>query len=190
MKRNSGFVLVGMPVGSKRESSAFTLIELLVVVAIVTLLVTIIMPTLGRALVLARRAICGTNLASAVKGMALYGTENNAKFPNRGYRDTTRFDVIGADLKNDPDSANSNSRNLFLAVRLGFINPDLLNCPATEDEPVDLTNSDGDIYYDFNCGTGSSYKSKLSYSYHLQFLSHEGGPRGYPLLQKSSADMA
>ena len=47
---------------ARRLSRGFTLVELLVVVAILALLITLLMPTLGRAKDLARSAICATNL--------------------------------------------------------------------------------------------------------------------------------
>ncbi|MHC4716091.1 MAG: type II secretion system protein, partial [Planctomycetota bacterium] len=55
--------------------SAFTLVELLVVVGIIALLVTILMPSLQRAMMLARMAVCGANLHHVYLGVRLYGEE-------------------------------------------------------------------------------------------------------------------
>lgn len=55
-----------------RRSRAFTLVELLVVVAIIALLVSILMPTLGRARDLARRQVCAATLHGHGKVLAMY----------------------------------------------------------------------------------------------------------------------
>lgn len=59
----------------------FTLIELLVVVAVIALLVTILLPSLGRARALAKRAACQSNLSSIAKALKLYGGEFNDSYP-------------------------------------------------------------------------------------------------------------
>ena len=59
----------------------FTLVELLVVVAIIALLVSILLPTLGRARELAKQSMCGGNLNGLGKGLAMYATEQNDAFP-------------------------------------------------------------------------------------------------------------
>ena len=63
-----------------KRSKGFTLVELLVVVGIISLLVMILMPTLTRARELAKQAICGANLNTLGKGVAIYMTEYD-KFP-------------------------------------------------------------------------------------------------------------
>ena len=62
---------------------AFTLVELLVVVGIIALLVTILMPTLGRALALARKATCASHINSFGKQIMLY-VQDNGTLPAHG----------------------------------------------------------------------------------------------------------
>jgi len=57
------------------------LVELLVVVAIIALLVSILLPTLGKAKEQARIVICLTNLKGLSTAFAYYGTENDGWYP-------------------------------------------------------------------------------------------------------------
>jgi len=75
-----------------RRAKGFTLIELLVVIAIIALLVTILVPSLGRARELARRAVCGANLNGLGKGLSLWNSD-----PERG-----GFPWIDTDCNNSP----------------------------------------------------------------------------------------
>lgn len=173
----------------KRKHHGFTLVELLVVVAIIALLVSILLPTLSRAKELTKRTICGTNLSGAAKSLYIYANDYDDRFPTRGFPNTVRFDVIGWELTSEKTNANSNSRNIFLAVRLGYIEPNMLTCPSTTDATADKASGSND-YYDFNVGNGSNYKNKLSYSYHLQFAGNTSGDVGYPIRSTSASGMA
>ncbi len=61
---------------------AFTLIELLVVVAIIALLISILLPSLGRAREQARELVCKTRLRELYHGHVLYSTDNRNRFPD------------------------------------------------------------------------------------------------------------
>ncbi|MFW6154307.1 MAG: type II secretion system protein [Planctomycetota bacterium] len=58
-----------------RQRKGFTLIELLVVVAIIALLVSILLPSLGRAKDLAMTIVCSARHQGAYKGWAFYGNQ-------------------------------------------------------------------------------------------------------------------
>jgi len=60
---------------------AFTLIELLVVVAIITLLVSILMPSLAKAKQMAKDVQCGAQLRNIGLGWQMYLTDSNETFP-------------------------------------------------------------------------------------------------------------
>jgi prepilin-type N-terminal cleavage/methylation domain-containing protein len=64
---------------------AFTLIELLVVIAIIALLLSILVPALGKAKEYAWRVICANNIRSQATGIRLYSEQNNGSIPlNQG----------------------------------------------------------------------------------------------------------
>jgi len=179
-----------------RDLRGFTIIELVVVVAIIALLATMLLPVLGQVRWVARRGVCMGQLRNATDGLLIYASSatNKGYLPTRGFKDA-RFDVIGSDLTSEKgwvdgsyDAADSNSRNLFLAVRLKHVQPGLLVCPNTEDKPA-ATSSGGQAHYDFDVDVGGTYENKLSYSYHLQFADRDGAP-GYPLTNSADTRMA
>jgi len=68
-----------------RTPNGFTLVELLVVVAIISLLVTILMPSLSRAMELARAAVCLSNIRHIGLGFSMYRAENDDYIPAEGH---------------------------------------------------------------------------------------------------------
>jgi prepilin-type N-terminal cleavage/methylation domain-containing protein len=63
------------------ESCGFTLIELLVVVAIIALLLSILLPSLGRAREQGKSAVCKANLRSIGQAFMMYAEENRGLWP-------------------------------------------------------------------------------------------------------------
>jgi prepilin-type N-terminal cleavage/methylation domain-containing protein len=59
----------------------FTLIELLVVISIITLLVSIIIPSLDKARLYSKQVTCMTNVAALCKGLSMYETANPGWLP-------------------------------------------------------------------------------------------------------------
>jgi prepilin-type N-terminal cleavage/methylation domain-containing protein/prepilin-type processing-associated H-X9-DG protein len=70
----------GQVAGGGRVRGGFTLIELLVVVAILVLLLSILLPGLGRARDQARGAVCGSNVRQLVLANITYAGENGGRY--------------------------------------------------------------------------------------------------------------
>ncbi|MBP7748010.1 MAG: prepilin-type N-terminal cleavage/methylation domain-containing protein [Phycisphaerae bacterium] len=73
----------------KRNGGAFTLIELLVVVAIIALLISILLPALGRARENTKTTMCTSNMRQAGIAFQFYGQDHRDQPPpNRATTDT------------------------------------------------------------------------------------------------------
>ena len=68
------------------KRKGFTLVELLVVIAIIALLMGILMPALAKVRAIARRLVCGTNLAAIGKSILIYANEQDEEYPVAGGR--------------------------------------------------------------------------------------------------------
>ena len=65
------------------RKKGFTLIELLVVIAIIALLMSIVMPSLGKAKVFARKIICRNNIRQQALGVMLYADDSDSWVPTQ-----------------------------------------------------------------------------------------------------------
>lgn len=64
-----------------RTKSAFTLIELLVVISIISLLIAILLPALGKARESSRRIACATKVRSLTQASIVYSLDYNGSLP-------------------------------------------------------------------------------------------------------------
>ena len=66
---------------SERFKTGFTLVELLVVIVIISFLLTLIVPAIGRAKDQSKMIICRSNQRSLLMGCLMYARENNSMLP-------------------------------------------------------------------------------------------------------------
>src|SRR5687768_9679296 len=67
-----------------QANRGFTLVELLVVIGIIALLVSMLLPALGRAKEQARRAACLSNLRQMGQALHMYANANKGHMPRTG----------------------------------------------------------------------------------------------------------
>ncbi|MCK4627654.1 MAG: type II secretion system protein [Sedimentisphaerales bacterium] len=146
-----------------RRTKGFTLVELLVVIGIIALLVSILMPALGRARELAKRIQCASQLNGIGKAVAMYQNEYHDQNPglwrlNPGV-DKTVWGFGGAGgtntMYNSPGGTNLtywcdttmrpnmiNNRTvgqcLYLLVKHEDVDVKMFVCPSADDIPMTL----------------------------------------------------
>ena len=69
----------------------FTLLELLIVIAVIALLLSLLLPSLGKARYMARVAVCASNLKQNSTAMVAYTMANDKHLPTRGLYTTPQY---------------------------------------------------------------------------------------------------
>jgi len=130
-----------------RRTKGFTLIELLVVIAIIALLVSILMPSLGRARELAKQAACQANLNSAGKAIAVYQTSQDDLFPLLSNSGNPNTDTMQSDNNTTLWDTNTgvcylskvgnaevfHMQNVWLLIKDGMVSTGTFKCPSDGD---------------------------------------------------------
>ena len=152
----------------KNNQKAFTLIELLVVISIIALLLSILMPSLGRIKEQARTLVCRSNVKQIALAHELYSTDHNNRVMDHYGGPDIWCTLIAPYMSEDRYKQNPRE-NLEGAMRT-------LYCPATKDPVVPYDPDDPSTY-----GIWGAAKNRWRYHYQDPSGLHYGAEASYAL---------
>lgn len=184
-----------------RTRAAFTLVELLTVIAIIGLLISILLPSLGRAREMAHRTACLANQSIIMKGVLVYAKDADGKFPNWGQQYPgfvtmgKGWDWDGTDntagwmtatkyhnLATDTTSITSNTRNYYILVRKKLADTKNFQCHSDPDFQGFFNPADPNKTWDFQ------FRGQVSFSMQYQGPAFDSSSNAIPGWQTSIGD--
>jgi len=124
----------------RSQRRAFTLVELLVVIGIIALLISILLPSLGKAKEAARTIKCAANLHNIGEGFGIYIAQNKGAIP---------ASVVFAGMRLSGNAQLPNSTGTYTG--LGYIHWSAALTGKSFDAPVDKTFLNANSFQQYVC---------------------------------------
>jgi prepilin-type N-terminal cleavage/methylation domain-containing protein/prepilin-type processing-associated H-X9-DG protein len=122
----------------KKSPLGFTLIELLVVIGIISLLMAILVPVIGRAKGAAQSVVCKANLRSIGAGFRMYLDDNKEMFPP-ALPMPSYYTILGIIPPPGPNEPNSSQYGITYFLSPYMKEPKVYKCPSDPREHYFLT---------------------------------------------------
>jgi prepilin-type N-terminal cleavage/methylation domain-containing protein/prepilin-type processing-associated H-X9-DG protein len=167
---------------------AFSLIELLVVIGIITLLVGIIVPTMGKVREKSYIDRCANNLRQIGEAISIYAHDNDGAFPRTTYIPGAKLEVGTGPNAADPFAADGPSPNdvtaaIFLLMRAEHMPAEVFVCPYVNHE---LAHPDREA--DLSRSNFTNYHRNLGYSIADPYPDADAVANGYAWSTKLAPD--
>ena len=145
----------GADARQRHAPAGFTLIELLAVISIITLLISITLPSLQHSKEVTRRAICMANSRSQVQACLSYGGSNKDFFPPSCGPLEENW-AYSFDIRASLDAAPKRPMGIGLTLAGGYmdIQPAALHCPS-----LNTTGAPSTPYHSMNVNIGNWWNS-------------------------------
>lgn len=185
-KGRNAFSLVELPFDRlmtirKCKGNAFSLVELLVVVAIIALLISIMLPSLGRAQEKARQTMCMANVKGINQGWEMFKAANKSKHPILpGINQLTAHFDDALKMSDTCDATNLGTgaqQNLCLLVKIGAVPWEMFLCPSGETEAAERGSG---RTYGMGETDGGANVSYCDYAIQIPYVGSGSGWTYYP----------
>lgn len=120
-------------------TTAFRLGDLVSVAAAVFIAAVLALPMLARSDADSKQIACASHQATAGRALQHYAAANQQTLPRGTVRPNSVWYRVGPDSIDKDGNFQSNSAHLRLLVRHGFIHPNTLSCPGSNEAPTDTS---------------------------------------------------
>jgi len=120
--------------GSEDTAWSFRWPDLAAIAASLLIAVGLLLPLMSNQRAQARRVACENRLAAAGMGLGSYVADHNGALPRRQTEPGTPWFHVGKEVA-EGQPVESNSANLYLLVKLGYVDLETLSCPSNVHAP-------------------------------------------------------
>jgi len=151
----------------------FSLLDIAAVAAVIVAAVSLLWPAISTTRNDARRVACANNLSAAGAAIGAYAADNNGQMPRYANQPGTPWYRVGEQARagDDHGPVHSNSAQLYLLVRRGYIQPQALACPENPNAPRRVSSE----FFDWPSADAVSYSYQNQYGPQPMILEQNPG---------------